>query len=135
MEFRAHCHATEDEERVLQAFTFVSGIDTPRVARAEGYHGNPIVIFIGLMEDAKSIDAFWKRVREAGELDSVVETLEKRLDDDCVFHLRFDKQEAYAGRLKVARHDDVVTLKAKVAAYPARREKAVETLLRYFEGG
>ncbi|MFQ5837585.1 MAG: RNA-binding domain-containing protein [Thermoplasmata archaeon] len=132
MEFRAHGHATENNERVLKAFAFVTGIEKPTITRAEGYHGNPIAIFTASLEDSKSIRAFWERVREAGELEAVLKDLDRRVDEDCQLHLRFDKQEAYQGRLKVVRHDDIISMKAKVAAYPARRDKAVQAVIEYF---
>jgi RNA binding exosome subunit len=133
LDFRVHCHATEEEERVLKAFTFVSGIESPEVTKAEGYHGNPITIFTGSLEDSRGIRAFWRRVEEAGELEAVLRDIGRRVDEECQLHLRFDKQEAYMGRLKIARHDDVVSVRGKVAAYPARRERAIQAVIQYLQ--
>lgn len=134
LEFRVHCHATEVEERVQQAFALVSGVDSPDVTRAEGHYGNPIAVFRAVVEDSKHIDAFWGRVKEAGELDAILETLGSRIDEDCQIYLRFDKQEAYLGRIRLADHDDVVSVKGKVAAYPAKRERALEAARGYLAG-
>jgi RNA binding exosome subunit len=133
LDFRVHVHATEEEERVLQAFAFISGVEQPNVTKAEGYHGNPIAILTGSLEDSRGIRGFWQRVKEAGELDVVLSDLERRVDEDCVLHLRFDKQEAYLGRMKVVRHDDVVSVRGKVAAYPARREIALRVVREYLQ--
>ena len=52
----------------------------------------------------------------AGELDD-------RVDDNTSFYLTLDKQAAFRGTV---RRGDGLTLRAKVEAYPATREKAVE---------
>lgn len=135
LDFRAHCHATEEKDRVLKAFAFVSGVNKPGEAEAQGFHGNPIIILRASVRQPRAIQAFWERVRKSGELDGVLKALDRRIDDDCRLHLRFDKQEAYRGRLKVVRHDDVVSLRAKVAAYPARKQEAVRAVESYFRGG
>jgi len=44
------------------------------------------------------------------------------VDDNCSFFLTFDKQAAFEGDV---RRGDGITLRAKVEAYPAKREKAV----------
>lgn len=134
LEFRVHCHATEVEERVQQAFASVSGVESPEVSKTQGHHANPITIFTASLKDAGDIDAFWRRVREAGELDAILKTLDRRIDDDCQLYLRFDKQEAYLGRLRLADHDDVISVRGKVAAYPARRERALEAAASYLKG-
>ncbi len=135
IEFRVHCHATEKEERVLRAFTQVSGVDNPDVRTTEGHYGNRIAVFTAVVKDSEAIDEFWQRVREAKELEEVLRTLDRRVDADCRLYLRFDKQEAYLGRVRLADHDDVIAAKAKVAAYPAKRERALEIVREYFEGG
>ncbi len=134
LDFRVHCHATEVEERVQQAFALVTGVGNPDVSKTQGYYGNPIVVFTARIKGAEAIDTFWRRVKEAGELDAILRTLERRIDDDCQIHLRFDKQEAFLGRLRVADHDDVISMKGKVAAYPAKRERALEAAASYLEG-
>ncbi|MEE9236469.1 MAG: RNA-binding domain-containing protein [Thermoplasmata archaeon] len=135
LDFRVHCHATEDEEKVLLAFTFVSGVEKPEVTRAKGFHGNPITVFKASIKEAWAIRAFWDRVEEAGDLDAIVQSLERSIDRRCQLHLRFDKQEAYQGRIRVVEHGDVIALRGKVAAYPARRRRAIEAAQLYFQGG
>lgn len=64
----------------------------------------------------------------------ILRTLEDRIDDENVLHARFAKQEAYQGRLVLARGDDVVAFRAKIAAYPSTRANAVTVARRFFEG-
>jgi RNA binding exosome subunit len=48
-----------------------------------------------------------------------------RVDDDCVLHIRFDKQAAYCGNAQLATTGDTISTEIKLRAYPARREKAI----------
>ncbi|MFQ5552342.1 MAG: RNA-binding domain-containing protein [Thermoplasmata archaeon] len=134
LHFRVHAHATEEEERVRQAFAFVSGVEEPSVQRAEGHHGNPISILTITVSRSPEIRAFWARVKAEDQLRVLLGELESRLDGTGQLFLRFDKQEAYRGRMKLVRHDDVVSVKGKVVSYPARRERALEVARTYLEG-
>ncbi|MFQ5920342.1 MAG: RNA-binding domain-containing protein [Thermoplasmata archaeon] len=135
LDFRVHVHATEVEDRVRKALAFVSGVEDPTVKRAEGHHGNPISVLMASLRRSADIRAFWDRVRADGQIATVLAELEKRLDARGQLSLRFDKQEAYRRRMKLVRHDDVVSVKGKVAAYPARRERALEVARAYLQEG
>lgn len=134
LEFRVHCHATEEEARVRQAFAFVTGVEDPEMSQAEGYHGNPILVLTATLENSSDIAAFWERAKAEGQLEVVLRELDQRVDDDCNLFARFDKQEAYQGRLRLARHDDVISMRGKVAAYPAKRALALDAAREYLEG-
>ncbi|BDZ70786.1 hypothetical protein GCM10025861_13030 [Methanobacterium petrolearium] len=55
------------------------------------------------------------------------------MDDKGNLFLRFDKQCAYLGDLKMVEHGDALHLKLKIAAYPARKEIALEVAQKIFE--
>ncbi len=133
LEFRVHRHATEEEARVLAAFRFLTGVDEPDREEMEGLHGNPIVVLRATLERSKDVQTFWGRVKAGGALTPILRTLDRRVDDDGLLHVRFDKQEAYQERVAVASHDDVITLRGKVAAYPAKRERALKVARAYLE--
>ncbi len=134
MDFRTFVHATEDEGRVRAALDFVTGGADPEATPAEGHHGNPIVILGSRLEQGGPIDAFWRRMAEAEQVEPILDQSDQRLDEDLYLHLRLDKQEAFRGRLRVADHDDAIIVRAKVEAYPARREKALPALRDYLQG-
>lgn len=134
LDFRVHVHATEEVDRVRQALAFVSGVEDPSAKQTKGHHGNPITVLTATLSRSRDIRSFWARVKAEGQLAPIVSELERRIDGDGKLFLRFDKQEAYEGRLKLVRHDDVVSVKGKVAAYPARRERALEEARSYLEG-
>jgi len=127
----AFCHATEDLEKVKEAILnlvpFEVGDKDFLVRRFEGSFGNQIIL-IRLEFDKqgrinKLIDALRSDMPESGPAFSA----EEHVTDGGVFWLRFDKQEAYKGKITLGRHD-TIQLKGKVAAFPASREKAVEIM-------
>jgi RNA binding exosome subunit len=121
--FRVHCHATEDCEKVKRALASVAGISPEKFKRslAKGYHGNEIIVFELILRKGKDLKAFEKRITVIGILESAASDLEERLDDDCFFHMRFDKQAAYAGELALAQGEDTVSTRCKIMAHPAKK--------------
>ncbi len=129
---RAIAQATEMKERVEAAMLFVSGLEEVPSSRIEGHFGNPIIIFEVEMSKARDMKKFLQILKDAGMLALLMEEIEPRLDDDCVFHFRLDKQKAYAEELELADSKDIIDVSMKVATYPARREIALDILLDWF---
>jgi len=134
VELRTVCHATEDPDRVERAMRTLSPDGRLETETLEGHHGNPFRMMAVRLEDADAIRAFWRRVKDAGAMPPLLATLDERVDDDAVLHLRFDKQKAHGGTLELARHDDVIAVRAKVAAHPAKRSNAVRVARAYLSG-
>lgn len=132
--FRVLAHATEDTFRVREALDFFlsgSGVrDSVELIEelcVEGHHGNPITIYSALLKKKAACLAFAHFIKAGmSEKDALLfrEEMPERLDDDLVFHLRFDKQAAYLGEVKLTESSDAVTAKVKIATYPKNREKA-----------
>ena len=131
---RVLAHATEDVSRVREALDFfLSGVgvreDSELIEelQAEGHHGNPITILsVQLKKKAECMD-FAHFVREHFSEEDVAwirEEMPERLDEDQVFHLRFDKQAAYLQQVKLTYSSDAITAKIKIETYPKNREKA-----------
>lgn len=131
VEFRAYVHATEDETRVERAMRTLSPEGTIETEAAEGHHGNPILMKRLRIQKDDAITAFWRRVKEAGLLEKILEDLEARIDEDAVLHLRFDKQAAHRGSIELARTDDVISVRAKIAAHPAKKSFAAPVAREY----
>ena len=128
-------HATEDEERVFSVLKTLlpEGVGVRRL-KLEGHHGNPIVNLEAKVGRRKLLREFWQRVLtklRAGELEKLSKIVPERVNGDCFFYLRFDKQLAHAGELVLTDSGDAIHLKLKVSAYPARREVAVELLEKF----
>jgi len=123
IDLRTFCYATEDEKRVEDALrTFLpEEFDLDRVENA-GHHGDRIVVLSARVETADEMRVVLDRLAELDAIDRVLEELEDRVDDNCSFFLRLDKQAAFNGLVRLG---EGITLRAKVEAYPAKHEKAV----------
>ena len=130
LQLESFSHETEDEEKVREAMLNLLPEEVrntaPKIEREllNGTHGNKIIILridFKKQGDVKKIfDFILENLDEKGGV-------EDRIDDDCNFFVRFDKQEAYSGKLRLSSQDSI-QLKGKVAAYPACRSKAVEIM-------
>ncbi len=132
-------YATEDEQRVLEALQILLP-EEAEVRRSElkGHHGNPIVNLEARVGQRKPLRELWQRALirlRAGELEKLGKIVPERIDKDCFFYLRFDKQLAHAGELVLTDSGDAVHLRLKVAAYPAKREVAVKLVEKFMGVG
>jgi RNA binding exosome subunit len=124
VDVRAFCYATEDEKRVAEALrTYLPPEVELERAESEGYHGDRILVLSARVENADDVRHVLERVSELPDLDAVTDELDERVDENCSLFLRLDKQAAFRGEV---RQGEGVTLRAKVEAYPAKKEAAVE---------
>ncbi|MBC7107604.1 MAG: exosome subunit [Methanomassiliicoccales archaeon] len=130
--FRVFVNATEDENKVIKALQFVAGINEFKRSLSTGYHGNPITILETILRKKTEIDAFFSRV-SSNDLKKIVDTLERRTDDEGFVYFRFDKQLAYLEKLVLTDGEDVIAVKGKVKAYPSTYDRAIDKSKEYFE--
>ena len=124
IDLRTFCYATEDEKRVedaIRAF-LPEEFDLDRMENT-GHHGDRIVVLSARVENADDMRHILDRLAELDAIDRVMDELDERVDDNCSFFLRLDKQAAFQDEIRLG---DGITLRAKVEAYPAKRENAVE---------
>ena len=124
IDLRAFCYATEDEKRVAAALqTFLPEDFELERAPSEGHAGDRIVVLSARVERADEMRHVLERLSEIDEVGTLRDELDERVDDNTSFYVTLDKQAAFGG---AAVRGDGITLRAKVEAYPATREKAVE---------
>jgi RNA binding exosome subunit len=129
-----HCHATEDEDKVLAALrTLLPGEVAVERSELEGHHGNPIVVIGARVRDRSKLSEIWERIVRSGEL--TPPEVERRMDERCTLHLRFDKQAAFGGRLRLTDGGDSIHLRLRVKAFPPRRENAIRAVREAIESG
>jgi RNA-binding protein len=131
---RVLAHATEDVSRVKMTLDFfLSGAGVREESKlieeleAEGHHGNPITILSVQLKRKADCLGFARFVHEKFSGEDVArlrEEMPERLDDNQVFHLRFDKQAAYLQQVKLTDSSDAITAKVKIETYPKNWEKA-----------
>jgi RNA binding exosome subunit len=132
-DFRAIAQATENEESVERAMLYVAGTGHVIKARTCGHFGNRIVIMSIKLGKKKDLKKFVLRLKETGILQTLVDEVGERIDEECVFHFRLDKQKAYGEIMELASGNDVIDCGMKIAAYPAKRENAVRIALEDFK--
>ena len=124
VDLRAFCYATEDDRRVEAALRTYLPEDVPiERAESEGHHGDRILVLSTRVERADDVRHVLGRVRELPDIRTVVDELEERVDEECTFFLKLDKAAAYRGEV---RRGEGILLRAKVEAYPAKRDTAIE---------
>ncbi|MFA9517225.1 RNA-binding protein [Halopenitus sp. H-Gu1] len=124
IDLRTFSYATEDEKRVTQALrTFLPEDATIERAESVGHHGDRIVVLSARVETADGMRYILDRLGELADLDRVIDELDERVDDNCSFFCRLDKQAAFRGDVRLG---PGITLRAKVEAYPANKEAAME---------
>ena len=133
-------HATESKEKLEKALGLLlpDGVEIER-EEAEGHYGDTKFILKTDLENRPDIRYFWDRVLELLD-DKGIDWLKKnaidRIADDCRLYLRFDKQFLVADEeLRFSDGGDVIHVRINVAAYPAKKEIAVEKMKEFLESG
>ncbi|MEE6208806.1 RNA-binding protein [Salarchaeum sp. III] len=124
IDLRAFCYETEADERVEAALRHFLPEETD-VQRAEsrGHNGDRIVVFSARVELADDLRHVLERLREGADIDQLRDELDDRVTENCEFFAHLDKQAAFEGDAELG---DGISLRAKVEAYPAKREAALE---------
>jgi len=107
-------HATEDENKVIEAVRHL--LPTPQVenmvfnrSNLRGHHGNPITLFEARIQEKDTVKAVVENLSsKLGVLDKETLLAEINLHmEKGNFYLRFDKQAAFQGRLKMDVSDPI----------------------------
>lgn len=115
---------------------FVAGDTDAAVVQTplESHHGGTVLLIECVLERARDVRATLQRILDLpGARDLLRASLEARTDDDGVFYLRVQKQEAYNGRLSLTTGEDCVQLRLKLEHYPASRDAALVDLARLLD--
>lgn len=126
------CYATEKEELVSQTFRDLVGTDEFQTDVSESEHGNQMLILQHMATKQREMDEIFSRLGKE-LLQELSDDLENRIDEDCVFYTRLDKQKAVCGEYRVAHHGDVISITGKVASNPARKEVAMENMTQFLK--
>ena len=138
---RTIAQATEDPEKVRSALKLLlpppgqlakKDSITVHETVTTGYHGNSIIVMEAELKQNKDCQYVIDRIREhlgpAG-ISQLAAELPQRVDYDCNLYIRFNKQEAYLGKLMTTTKSDSILVRIKIKAYPARADKAIQVAL------
>lgn len=133
IEFEVFAHATEDEEKVLQAvFNLIPERLKDEVkARKDvlkGHYRNQIVVYRMKILEKKLLEEsllYLLSKLDKKERSLLSKELEIRLDKMGVLHLRIDKQSAYRGEPVLRQIDDAIKVKISSAKSPTLTNKRI----------
>ena len=128
IDLRTFCYVTEDENRVEDALrTFLPDEFEIQRAESEGHHGDRILVLSARVEKAAEIRAVLSRLEALPEeeFEQIRRELDERVTENTEFFLTLSKQAAFQGEV---RRGDGITLRAKVEAYPAKKEHALDSI-------
>ena len=126
------CYATEKEDLVSDTFRQIAGTDEFQIDISESEHGNQMLILQHMITKQRDMDALFLRLGK-DLMQNFLDDMENRIDDDCVFYTRLDKQKAVQGEYAVAHHGDVISITEKVASNPARKEVAMRNMTDFLQ--
>lgn len=126
------CYATENPELISETMEALLGTSDFDREISVSEHGNEIMIFSCRMTKQKEFKALFSRLGDE-VIDDIKGDIENRVDEDCTFYIRLDKQEAVQGRYRIAHHGDVIAITGKVQSHPARKEVAVRNMLEFLD--
>ena len=132
IEYRAISHATEDTATVKKALENAGCIGPFQETCLTGVHHNRIVIITGEIKKQAGIKAFIRNLEEHGIMKSIESQIEERIDDDCIFHIRLSKQDAFNNRISLANDSDSIHISIHFSVFPSKKEKVIEELKRYY---
>ncbi len=135
--FRTQSHVTEDVARVREALVNVLPPETPiEEEETKGYFDNPIVILRARLEKkaARQYMDFLKAKLPESDLTELIKELPERVSEDCDLFFKLSKQDAYLGDMRTSYAEDSIAIRARIEAYPAKKEIALGKLEEYFDG-
>ena len=125
VDLRAFCYATEDEKRVETALRTYLPEETPiERDETEGHFGDRILVLSTRLENAADIRYVLRKLTALDEIDRVIDELDDRVTENTELYLRLDKQDAFSGTVSLG---DGITFRAKIEAYPATKENALDS--------
>lgn len=126
IKFRAFVYEDEDVDEVSQAILNILPEAEIEAEEAEGMLENKILILTGVVSKKRFTKAFFNTLLESVDLDKLNGDLERKMDEKGNWFLRFDKADALDEKWTILDSGDAIHLKVKVAAFPAKKQIAVD---------
>jgi len=137
LEARAYSRATEVSERVVAAilnlypekFRELVELESTKV---EGQSGDVILVVESKLKDKigseATLDYIFGKLKE-NDRRRLGNSLTDRIDKNCLFFVRIDKQAAFLDDIVLAKGPDVISIQIHIRQYPRCRQEDVRTML------
>ncbi|MBQ6511319.1 RNA-binding protein [Methanobrevibacter sp.] len=128
IKFRAFVYEDESADEISQAILNILPEAEIEAEDAEGMLEDKIIILSGTVSKRRYTKTFFNTLLEWTDLDKLNDDLERKIDEKGNWFLRFDKKDALDEKWTILDSGDSIHLKIKIAAYPAKKEIAVEKI-------
>ena len=126
------CYATERQELLEETLAELLGTDEFTEDVSEGEHGDTMLILEARLTKQREYNALFRKLG-SDIREWIKEDVENRVDEDCVFYMRLDKQKAVRGEYEVAHHGDVISITGKIQSHPARKDVAEANIVAFLD--
>jgi len=126
IKFRAFVYENESVDEISEAILNILPEVEIEAEEAEGLLEDKILILTGVVSKKRYTKAFFNTLLDSVDLDKLNDDLERKIDEKGNWFLRFDKTDALDEKLTILDKGDAIHLKIKIAAYPAKKQIAVD---------
>lgn len=114
IDIRAFAHATEDQDKVLNALFNIlpkESLDMINFKKTNltGHHGNPIILFETRIKEIDIVQAIFEKVASglsSFDKELLGKTIKQHLEKSNLY-IRLDKQSAYLAEIKMCQTDPI----------------------------
>ena len=128
IKFRAFVYEDEDVDEISQAILNILPEAEIEAEEVEGMLEDRILILSGVVSKKRYTKAFFNTLLENVDLEKLNDDLERKMDEKGNWFLRFDKTDALDEKWTILDKGDAIHLKVKVAAFPAKKQIAVDNV-------
>lgn len=126
IKFRAFVYKNESVDEISQAILNLLPEAEIEAEEAEGLLEDKILILTGVVSKKRYTKNFFNKLLQSTDLEKLNNDLEQKMDEKGNWFLRFDKNDALDEKLTVLDKGDSIHLKVKIAAFPAKKQIAVD---------
>ena len=128
--YRLFVYEDENEEELIEGLKNI--LPTAKIERevAEGMMEDEIIILSGKIDKKKETKEFLNNLlsMDKPSLEKLSDDLQKKVDKNGNLFIRFSKTSACDEKWEICDTGDSIHLKIKIAAYPAKKEVAINLL-------
>lgn len=126
IKFRAFVYKNESVDEISQAILNLLPEAEIEAEEVEGLLEDKILILTGVVSKKRYTKDFFNKLLQSTDLEKLNNDLEQKMDEKGNWFLRFDKNDALDEKLTVLDKGDSIHLKVKIAAFPAKKQIAVD---------
>ena len=133
IKFRAFVYENESVDEISQSILNILPEAEIEAEEAEGLLEDKIIILSGVVSKKRYTKTFFKTLMDSVDLEKLNDDLELKIDEKGNWFLRFDKADALDEKWTILDKGDAIHLKVKIAAFPAKKQIAVDKVCEAIE--